>query len=73
MRHVPEDGEYGEASEDAGPTVCDAHYDGVFVAVIMKFVIGGQCCQTTPGNRQGEKYLSCCILPDLCKNESNLR
>lgn len=65
MRHVSKNWKDGKASKDTGATVCNTHYNGVLVAVVVKLIVRGQSHQTTPGNRERKEDLSSCILPNL--------
>ncbi len=65
MRHVSKDRKDGKASKDTGATVCDAHYNGVLIAVVVKLIVRGQSHQTTPSNGERKEDLSSGILPNL--------
>ena len=73
MSHEAKEAEDDKASQEAGETVGEGHEDGITEGIVVELVIGGECYQTSPAWSKGEKYLHCCISPNLSKQRKNFK
>ena len=67
MRHEANDAKDDKTSKDTGDTVTTGHNDGISEDIVVKIIVAGQCDYYSPGDSDGEKYLSTGISPDLIK------
>lgn len=70
-KNSPKYGEYDKTGQKAGQTIDAAGKQGIAIAIVVEFIVTGQCQQCPESGSERKEYLRCGIDPNLFKKKNS--